>query len=171
VPDPTTLADDVLAAMPVPLAGRPLQAASPPEPTPRARADRSPPGGRARAVAPAVAPSGGGTGGPPVAAPLVAAAASVPAAVAKHARHVVRAAARAQPGPADGSGLLPPPLGDPVGVSPNPLSAAASVLLGLWIAVLTTAIVLVLPRLRRRRRSGPAWRLPRGASSRLERPG
>jgi hypothetical protein len=37
--------------------------------------------------------------------------------------------------------------------------------------VLVTASVIVLPRIRHRRWSGPAWRLTRLHSARLERPG
>lgn len=168
VPDPWSLTEQVLGAVPMPL-GRSSVVPSAPAATQPEFARRA----RRRAPRPApasIATSGGG-GGPPLAALLAPATASVPSAVEEQVRHVVRAAAHARPGPADGSALVAPPLGDPTAVSPNALGAAASLLLGLWIAVLTTAIVLVVPRLRRRRRSGPAWRLTRVDSSRLERPG
>lgn len=46
-----------------------------------------------------------------------------------------------------------------------------SLLLAGWIAVLASALGLVLPRLWLRRWSGPAWRIPWPRSTRLERPG
>ena len=51
------------------------------------------------------------------------------------------------------------------------LGAAISLLLGAWIAVLVCALALVVPRMRRRRWSGPPWRLPPPRPARLERPG
>ena len=129
-----------------------------------ARAERPPP--RA-AGATAVAT---GSGAPPSAGALMAATAAVPAAVTERVGHAVRAAAEARPAPADVVSLLPPGGGSALGAGSG-IGAVASLLLGLWIAVLTTAIVLVVPRLRRRRRSGPAWRLTRLVSPRLERPG
>jgi hypothetical protein len=65
---------------------------------------------------------------------------------------------------------LPPGSGLGLGAA-TALSSMATFLLGIWIAVLVTACVLVLPRLRHRRWSGLTWRLPRLPSSRLERPG
>jgi hypothetical protein len=167
VPDAWALVNEVLASTPEPGFGPSIPAASRSEPD--ARAER-----RARRRAPAaVAPAAPAarSGSPPLARPLIAATAGVPAAVAGQVRDVVRTAARARPGTGDPSGLVPPPLGGPAAVGSSALGAAASLLLGLWIAVLTTAIVLVVPRLRRRRRSGPAPRRTRLASSRLERPG
>lgn len=102
--------------------------------------------------------------------PLVASAA-VPA-VVEPLRHVARrAAARAGPGPRDApTSTLPAGTGPALGAV-TALGTAASLLLGIWIAVLVTACVIVLPRIRRRRWTGPAWRLTRLPSSRLERPG
>jgi hypothetical protein len=51
------------------------------------------------------------------------------------------------------------------------LGSVASLLLGIGLAVLVTASVIVLPRLRHRRWSGLTGRLSRMSSSRLERPG
>ena len=102
---------------------------------------------------------------------MVAATAAVPATVAERVGHAVRTAAEARPAPArDIVSLIPPGGGSALGAGSG-IGAVASLLLGLWIAVLTTAIALVVPRLRRRRRSGPAWRLTRLHSPRLERPG
>jgi hypothetical protein len=51
------------------------------------------------------------------------------------------------------------------------LGGASSLLLAGWIAVLVSALGLVLPRLWLRRWSGPAWRIPWPRTARLERPG
>jgi hypothetical protein len=51
------------------------------------------------------------------------------------------------------------------------LGSVASLLLGIGLAVLVTASVIVLPRLRHRRWSGLTRRLLRLSSARLERPG
>jgi hypothetical protein len=119
---------------------------------------------------------GGGSPGaapPPVALArsLATATTTVAAAATEPVRQAARAAVQARPGPADVSNLLFPPGEGPVAGAPSALGGVASLLLGVWIAVLTTAIALVLPRIRRRRWSGPARRLTRGSSSRLERPG
>jgi hypothetical protein len=111
----------------------------------------------------------GDSGGPGPPAALVAAATTTHGA-AKQVRHAVRAAARARPG--DPQDTIFPPGGDgPALGAATALGTVASLLLGIWIAVLVTACVLVIPRLRRRRWSGLAWRLTRLPSSRLERPG
>jgi hypothetical protein len=161
---PDAFVDDILASVPGPAIGFTSPEASRAAPAARSERRRAP----AVVVAPAVGSSGGG--GPPLARPLLTATAAVPAAVAEQVRHVVRAAtARARPPGSDT--LLTTPGGGPAVGAGNALGAVASLLLGIWIAVLITAIVLVVPRLRRRRRSGPAWRLKRQLSPRLERPG
>ena len=180
-------ADDVLAGLPrMPDAGVPdvdeLIAAAAPSfaavspaaavlsERPRARPDR-----RARS-----GPAGGvsGSAGPPpargapAARPLVAgAAAHAPPAAATRHRHAVRAA-EARPGPGeDGTPSNLPPGGGPGLGAATALGSVAALLLGIWTAVLVTACVLVLPRLRHRRWSGLTGRLTRLPSLRLERPG
>jgi hypothetical protein len=65
-----------------------------------------------------------------------------------------------------------PPGGDgPVLGASTALGGVAALLLGIWMAVLVTACVIVLPRIRHRRWTGPIWRLTRLPSARLERPG
>ena len=120
--------------------------------------------------------AGGGGGGPGAGPPpvvlgrsLVAASADAAVAASAPVREVVRTVARARP--PDSSNLLFPPGEGPAAGASNALGAVASLLLGVWIAVLTAAVALALPRIRRRRWSGPAWRLTRGPSARLERPG
>jgi hypothetical protein len=108
---------------------------------------------------------------PAVVRPLVVSAA-VPA-VLEPVRHVARrVAARAGPGRRDGSpaSTLPAGTGPAIGAV-TALGTVASLLLGIWIAVLVTACLIVLPRIRHRRWTGPIWRLTRLPSSRLERPG
>jgi hypothetical protein len=119
----------------------------------------------------------GGAGPPPAgrappALPLLAgASAHAPPASAARPRQAERVTAHARPGPADGSAsTLPPGSGLGLGAA-TALSSVASLLLGIWIAVLVTACVIVLPRLRHRRWSGLTWRLMRQPSARLERPG
>jgi hypothetical protein len=120
----------------------------------------------------------GGAGPPPAAgrAPpaqllLAGAAAHAPPASAARPRPAERVAAHAQPGPGDGSAsTLPPGSGLGLGAA-TALSSVASLLLGIGLAVLVTASVIVLPRLRHRRWSGLTGRLPRLSSARLERPG
>jgi hypothetical protein len=164
VPDSveSVLPPSVLPSTPAGLA----PAAPAARPDRRARAERQPPR-RPGATAPV---SAGGSDGPPAAGAMVAATAAVPAAVAEQVDHAVRNAVEARPAPADVASLIPPGGGSALGAGSG-IGAVASLMLGLWIAVLTTAIVLVVPRLRRRRRSGPAWRLTRQCSPRLERPG
>ena len=79
---------------------------------------------------------------------------------------------RRAPGPGDdGAASTLPPGGGPALGAATALGSVASILLGIWTAVLATACVLVLPRLRHRRWSGLTWRLTRLPSLRLERPG
>jgi hypothetical protein len=66
---------------------------------------------------------------------------------------------------------LPPGGEGPALGASTALGTVASLLLGIWIAVLVTACALVIPRIRRRRWSGHALRLTRLPSARLERPG
>ncbi len=180
--------DDVLAGLPgMPDAGVPdvdefVAAAGPSfaEISPAAAAaperPRSRPDLRAR-----TGPLSGGNGragppparGTPAAQPLVAgASAHAPPAAADRNRHAPRAAAEASPGPGDdgASSNLPPGGGPGLGAA-TALGSMASILLGIWTAVLATACVLVIPRLRHRRWSGLTRRLTRLPSLRLERPG
>jgi len=154
---PSVLPSSPAGVVPAAPAARPDRPAHPERPPPRVE------GATAAAI-------GDGSGGPPAAGGLVAATAAVPTAVAERVGHAVRTAAEARPAPADIVSLVPPGGGSALGAGSG-IGAVASLMLGLWIAVLTTAIVLVVPRLRRRRRSGPAWRLTRLFSPRLERPG
>jgi hypothetical protein len=89
--------------------------------------------------------------------------------VGRAARHAVEARAR----PArDADSNLPPGAGGPsAGAATAALGAAMSLLLGTWIAVLVCALALVVPRIWRRRWSGPPWRTPAPRAARLERPG
>jgi hypothetical protein len=84
-----------------------------------------------------------------------------------------RPVARARAGVGRGNPSSPTPLG--VGGlaagAAGALSTATSLMLGLWLALLSGALVIVVPRLRRRRWSGPIRRAPKPQSSRLERPG
>jgi hypothetical protein len=165
VPD----ADDLIAAVAPSYAAAPPPAAAAPERS-RARPARRIRSGPSGAVA-------GRAGAPPAAGgessvrPLRASA-HAPPATAGRPRHAVRAAARARPGPGDdGTASTLPPGGGPGLGAATALGTVASLLLGIWTAVLVTACVLVIPRLRRRRWSGLAWRLTRSHSARLERPG
>ena len=76
-------------------------------------------------------------------------------------RDVGRAAGLSLPSGADGPAAGPA----------SGFGGAASLLLAGWIAVLVSALGLVLPRLWPRRWTGPAWRLPWPRGPRLERPG
>jgi hypothetical protein len=93
-----------------------------------------------------------------------------PAALAEHAvRRAARATARDI---GDGAQLLFPLGAGGLAAGPaSGLGPAATLLLGGWLAVLISALLLVIPRFRNRRWSGPTRRAPRPRSSRLERPG
>ena len=112
------------------------------------------------------------TGGAPAARPLVAGVSAHAPPPAGRDPHAVRAAAEARPGPGDdgASSNLPPGGGPGLGAS-TALGSVASILLGIWTAVLFTACVLSIPRLRHRWWSGLTGRLTRLPSLRLERPG
>jgi hypothetical protein len=162
-------ADELIAAAAPTFAAVSPFAAPPERPRPERRAR----------PAPASADTGGAgpppaAGRPPPAPPLVAgASAHAPPPLAAHrAPPSPRATVRARPGPGgDGSSsTLPPGSGLGLGAA-TALSSMATFLLGIWIAVLVTACVLVLPRLRHRRWSGLTWWLTRLPSVRLERPG
>ena len=157
--------DEVIAAVVPTFAAAPLTMAAAPE---RAEPRRSRPRRSSDAAGGAGPPPGAG-GGAPLARPPAASAHAPPAAAARP-RHVVRAQARARPG--DGAASNSPPGGDgPALGGSTALGGVAALLLGIWTAVLVTACVLVVPRLRHRRWSGLTWRLPRLSSTRLERPG
>jgi hypothetical protein len=164
-------ADDLIAAVAPTLASvtPSLAAAERPRARPEPRARTGPSTDDTRAVAPLF-----GAGRAPPAPPLVAGASAhaPPVAAAHRPRPGERAPAEARPGPAGGgsSSTLPPGSGLGLGAG-TALSSVAMILLGLWTAVLVTACVIVLPRIRRRRWTGPAWRLTRLPSARLERPG
>jgi hypothetical protein len=170
IPDPGVLdVDELTAAVAPSYAAAVPPAAAAPERS-RARPERRIRSGSSGAVAGrAGAPPA--AGGDPSVRPLRASA-HAPPATAGRPRHAVRAAARARPGPGDDgtSSTLPPGGGPGLGAA-TALGTVASLLLGIWTAVLVTACVLVIPRLRRRRWSGLAWRLTRSPSARLERPG
>jgi hypothetical protein len=86
-----------------------------------------------------------------------------------------RAARRSRPHARAGrrdQGFPPAGTTDPVVAAAGTLATAlGAVVLGGWLAVLVAATVLVIPTLRRARRSGPPARHPRPRASRLERPG
>ncbi len=105
--------------------------------------------------------------GAPLAAPLG------PAVAAARAAPHARPAAQARPRDAGRAAGLSLPSGDdgPAAGPASGFGGAASLLLAGWIAVLVSALGLVLPRLWLRRWSGPTWRLPWPRSPRLERPG
>ena len=80
---------------------------------------------------------------------------------------------KAQARPLDDAGSQSPS-GDGGGLAAGPATGhggGASLLLAGWLAVLASALALVLPRLWLRRWSGPAWRIPWPRATRLERPG
>jgi hypothetical protein len=157
--------DEVIAAVVPTFAVAPLTMAAAPE---RAHQRRSRPRRSSDAAGGAGPPPGAG-GGAPLARPPAASAHAPPAAAARP-RQVVRAEARARPG--DGSASNSPPGGDgPTLGASTALGGVAALLLGIWTAVLATACVIVLPRLRHRRWSGLTRWLTRLPSARLERPG
>ena len=176
--------DDVVPAFPampdpeVPDAGDLIAAVAPafavvPQTVARERAEK-----RARSRAPAVkldaaGPPPAARGGPPAARPPLAgvSAHAPPAAAAVRPSETRRAEARAGPGPGDGATSNLPPGGGPGLGAATALGSVASILLGIWTAVLATACVLAIPRLRHRWWSGLTGRLTRLPSLRLERPG
>jgi hypothetical protein len=158
---------ELIAAAAPTLAAAPLTAATAPAP-PRARPDQRRDRLRRSSAGGAGPPPAGGGGAPRAGSPPVLAHAPPAAAVRPH--RAARAEARARPGDGSASNLPPGGEGPMLGGS-SALGGVASLLLGIWIAVLVTACVIVLPRLRHRRWTGPARRLTRLYSSRLERPG
>ncbi|HET8757229.1 MAG TPA: hypothetical protein VFM58_14515, partial [Solirubrobacteraceae bacterium] len=96
--------------------------------------------------------------------PTPPAAAAPPVRARRDARHAAHARAAVNPD------FLPGASGPSAGAATG-LGAAFSLLLGAWTAVLVCALALVVPRMRRRRWSGPPWRLPPPRPARLERPG
>ena len=96
-----------------------------------------------------------------------------PATAAGRAAHDGHRAARPQPRATgqEPAIFFPPGAGGLAAGPASGLGLASALALGAWIAVLTGALVLVLPRLRRRRWSGPSRRQPQPRASRLERPG
>lgn len=123
------------------------------------------PGGSSSALA--LLPGQSGPPGPPA----VAAAGSSSYVAAERAAQPV---ARARAGEPGGNPSSPSPLGAGGGLAASAaggLGTASSLLLGLWLAVLASALVMVIPRLRRRRWSGPTRRPPQPHAARLERPG
>jgi hypothetical protein len=88
-------------------------------------------------------------------------------------RTAAKPAARARAGKGRGNPSSPSPLGAG-GLAAGPaggLGTATSLLLGLWLAVLAGALLIIVPRLRRRRWSGPTRRPPAPPPARRERPG
>jgi hypothetical protein len=170
LPDAARAVMDDLPAAPTFAAVMPSAAFAPERPRarPQRRARSSPSGAVARGVGPP--PTAGRA--PPVQPQLAGLSTHAPPpASAARPRHAERAAAHAQPGPGDGSAsTLPSGSGPGLGAA-TALGSVASLLLGIGLAVLVTASVIVLPRLRHRRWSGLTGRLPRLSSSRLERPG
>ena len=162
--------DELIAAATPTFAAAPLTTAAVPE-RPRARPDRRRDGVRrsSAAVGGAGQPPAAGGGAPRAGPPLASAHAPPAAAVRPH--RDARAEARARPGDGSASNNLPPSGDGPALGASTALGGVAALLLGIWTAVLLTAVVIVVPRLRHRRWSGPIWRLPRLLSARLERPG
>ena len=158
--------DEMIAAAVPTFAAAPLTEAAAPE---RAEHRRSRPKRRSSDAAGGAGPPPAAGGGAPLARPPAASANAPPAAAARP-RHVVRAQARARPGDGSTSNLPTGGDGPTLGAS-SALGGVAALLLGIWTAVLATACLLAVPRLRHRRWSGLTWRLPRLPSTRLERPG
>jgi hypothetical protein len=150
---PAAAAEPRVAARPDPERGRSGDAAGP------ARRERPPPPSAAAILTL--------DRGAALAAPLG------PALDARVAPPHARPAAQARPRDAGRAAGLSLPSGDdgPAAGPASGFGGAASLLLAGWIAVLVSALGLVLPRLWLRRWSGPAWRLPWPRSPRLERPG
>jgi hypothetical protein len=158
--------DEMIAAAVPTFAVAPLTEAAAPE---RAEKRRSRPQRRSSDAAGGAGPPPAAGGGARLARPPAASAHAPPAAAARP-RHVVRAQARARPGDGSTSNLPTGGDGPTLGAS-SALGGVAALLLGIWTAVLATACLLAVPRLRHRRWSGLTWRLPRLPSTRLERPG
>ena len=161
--------DELIAAAVPTFAAAPLTTAAVPA-RPRARPDRRRDRLRSSgAVAGGAGPPPATGGGTPRAGPSPASAHAPPAAAVR-AHRVARAEPRARAG--DGSASTSPPGGEgPALGAATALGTVASLLLGIWTAVLATACVIVLPRLRHRQWSGLTWWLTRLPSTRLERPG
>jgi hypothetical protein len=150
-------------------AGGPAAAAAPP-----ARRGRAAPRERRAAPARALLPATPARAAAPLApaAATLAAARTPGAAAARAAAAVGRAVqAQARSGGRGAPLLFPPGAGGPAAGVATGLGTASALALGAWIAVLMSAIVIVLPRLRPRRWSGPSRRPPQPPSSRRERPG
>jgi hypothetical protein len=130
----------------------------------RERPDRSASRGQGSPPPPATLPAAGRLAAPP----RPARASPVEPAPAARARRDARRAAHAR---AVVNPDFPPGASGPSAGAATGLGAAISLLLGAWIAVLVCALALVVPRMRRRRWSGPPWRLPPPRPARLERPG
>ncbi len=154
-----------VAELLAPLAGEP-EAAARPEPERGRSGDAAGPASRERPPPPTAAISpldlGAALAAPPDLRVDAARAAphARPAAQARP-RDAGRAAGPSLPSGADGPAAGPA----------SGFGGAASLLLAGWIAVLLSALGLVLPRLWLRRWTGPAWRLPWPRGPRLERPG
>jgi hypothetical protein len=143
-----------------------------PRTAPRARPERRGSGEAAGAVAYERPPPGAGSA-PAAHGGLLATGASPPATRAAVDAPPPPARHKAQARPLDDAGSHTPS-GDGGGLAAGPATGnggGASLLLAGWLAVLASALGLVLPRLWLRRWSGPAWRIPWPRSTRLERPG
>jgi hypothetical protein len=162
--------DELIAAAAPTFAVAPLTMAAAPQ-RPRARPDQRR-DRRRQSSAPAggAGPPPAAGGGAPRAGPSPASAHAPPAPVVR-AHRAVRAEPRARAGDGSASNNLPPGGDGPTLGASTALGGVAALLLGIWTAVLVTACLIVVPRLRHRRWSGLTWRLPRLPSSRLERPG
>jgi hypothetical protein len=162
---PSMPAGDLAGELLTPLAGGELRPARPARPEARRSAEAAGPVTRERPP-PAAGLASSADGG------FLTAGASPPAIRAVDAAPPpARPKAQAQPRDDTGSTT---PLGDGGGLAAGPANGSGggtSLLLAGWIAVLASALGLVLPRLWLRRWSGPAWRIPWPRATRLERPG
>jgi len=166
------ISDPVAAALPPPLANA-FDLGQPDRPKPRAAPRhhaRAPDTAAARgSAAPPAQGSGGGllTGAPQLAVRSVAAAAAHVGAAARHA-----AEARARPARSDDDlNTFPSGAGGLAASAASGSTAAMSLLLVGWTAVLVCALALAIPQIWRRRWSGPPSRKPAPRAMRLERPG